>query len=202
MEPAVVFDLGGVLIDWDPRHLYRQLLPDDDAVEEFLATVCTHAWNHEQDAGRSFAEAVELLVAEHPEHADLVRAFHDRWPEMLGDAFDETVGVLDALRHEYPVYALTNWSAETWPHAEARFPFLGWFRGVVVSGHEGVAKPDPRIYALFLERYGLDAASTIFIDDRIENVEAARRLGIDGILHTDALALGEELSRRGIVLPV
>ena len=142
----VIFDLGGVLVDWDPRHLYRQLFPGDEAgMEQFLAGVCTNEWNLQQDAGRSWAEATALLRAQHPGQEALIDAFHQRWPEMIRGAIDGTVEILRELREAgVPLYALTNWSAETFPVAEERFDFMGWFRGVVVSGREKLIKPDPR----------------------------------------------------------
>jgi len=197
-ELAIVFDLGGVLIDWDPRHLYRKLLPDAAAVEEFLARVCTPAWNLSLDAGLPFDEGVRELCARFPREAELIRAYRDRWTEMVSGAIDDTVAILDELRAQYPVYALTNWSAETWPHAEARFPFLAWFRGIVMSGREGIVKPDERIYRLLLERHGLHASETIFIDDQPRNVAAARALGIDAIRYEGAAALRAELAARGV----
>jgi len=196
---ALIFDLGGVLIDWDPRHLYRKLLPDDAAVEEFLARVCTPVWNLSLDAGRSFADGVQDLVARFPREEKLIRAYHDRWTEMVAGAFEETVALLEELRARHPVYALTNWSAETWPHAQERFDFLAWFCGVVVSGHEGVVKPDERIYRILLERHGLVAEETIFIDDQPRNVDAARALGIDAIRYTNAVELRRELAARSVV---
>ena len=197
--PIPVLDLGGVLIDWNPRYLFRQLLPDEAAVEAFLADVCPMEWNERQDAGRPFAEGIAERVALFPEHAALIRAYHERWPEMLGGAFDETVSLFDELRTRGPVYALTNWSAETWPIAVARFPFLTQFTGVLVSGEEGLAKPDPRIYELLLEKFGLVREAIVFVDDNLRNVEAARALGIDAIHHTDATALRPALVARGLL---
>jgi 2-haloacid dehalogenase len=195
----VVFDLGGVLIDWNPRHLYRKLLPDDAAIESFLAEVCTPEWNHQQDAGRSWAEAVAELTARFPDRADLISAYHLRWEEMLGGALDDTVEVLEELDAAgVPLYALTNWSHETFPIARRRFPFLTRFRGVVVSGEERAAKPDPRIYRVLLERYQLDPAACLFIDDVARNVEGARAAGMDGILFTSAAALRRELAARSV----
>jgi 2-haloacid dehalogenase len=197
-ERALVFDLGGVLIDWDPRHLYRKLLPDAVAMEEFLARICTPAWNLTLDAGRPFAEGVRDLVAHFPREEKLIRAYHERWTEMVAGAIDDTVALLDELRAAHPVFALTNWSAETWPHAQERFDFLAWFRGIVVSGHEGIVKPDARIYRILLERHALVAEETIFIDDQPRNIEAARALGIAAIRFTGAADLRKELAARGV----
>ena len=198
---SVVFDLGAVLIDWDPRYLYRSLFPGDEAgMERFLAEICTLDWNHRQDEGRSWADAVALLVAEHPGERERIEAYHRRWPEMLGGPIDGTVAILAELRAAgAPLYALTNWSAETWPIAFDRFDFLGWFDGVVVSGAERVAKPDPAIYRILLERYRLDPARTLFIDDRQANVDGARAVGMGAVPFDGPGPLRGELVRRGLL---
>ena len=197
---AVVFDLGGVLIDWDPRHLYRKLLADEAAVEEFLATVCTPEWNAELDRGRPFAEGVAELVERHPEHAANIAAYHERWPEMVAGDIPGTVEVLAELRAAgVPLYALTNWSAETFAITRGRFEFLEWFDGLLVSGEERVTKPDPAIFRLLLDRFGLDPAATVFVDDSEANVAAARRLGIDAIRFTGPEDLRRELVARRLL---
>lgn len=201
MTRPVVFDLGGVLIDWNPRRLYRKLLPDDAAIESFLAEVCTAEWNLQQDAGRSWAEAVAELTARFPDRAGLIAAYHERWEEMLGGAIGDTVALLEELDAAgVPLYALTNWSRETFPIARRRFPFLSRFRGVVVSGEERAAKPDPRIYRILLERYQLEPAECLFIDDVPRNVEGARAAGMEGILFTSAADLRRELAARQVPL--
>ena len=196
----VIFDLGGVLVDWDPRHLYRRLFPGDEAgMERFLAEVCTNEWNLQQDAGRSWAEATALLRAQHPGQEALVDAFHLRWPEMIRGAIDGTVEILRELREGgVPLYALTNWSAETYPAAEERFDFLGWFRGVVVSGREKLIKPDPRIYRLLLDRFGVDPRQAVYIDDNPRNARAAGDLGMHGIHFTSPEPLRAELVALGL----
>jgi len=194
---AVVFDLGGVLIDWDPRYLYRKLLADEAAVEEFLATVCTPEWNAEQDRGRPFAEGVAELAERHPEHAADIAAYHERWPEMLAGEVPGTVEVLADLRAAgVPLYALTNWAAETFAITRERFEFLDWFCGLLVSGEEGMTKPDPAIFRLLLDRFGLDPAAAVFVDDSEANVAAARGLGIDAVRFTGPERLRRELSAR------
>jgi 2-haloacid dehalogenase len=200
---SVVFDLGGVLIDWNPRYLYRSLFDgDDEQMEWFLANVTTPDWNNEQDRGRPWAEAVSTLVALHPDREDLIRAYHERWTEMLGGAHDDTVAVLDRLRATgIRLFALTNWSAETFVHAAERFPFMTWFEGVVVSGQERLAKPDPRIFRLLLNRYELDPARVVYIDDHAPNVRAAAELGMDAIHFTDAARLESALEDRGLLIP-
>ncbi len=198
---SVVFDLGGVLIDWDPRHLYRRIFRGDEAaMERFLAEVCTPEWNEEQDAGRSFAEGVALLQARHPEHRDRIAAFHLRWDEMLAGVIPGAAEILrDVKAAGNPVYALSNWSAETWPIAERRFEFLSWFDGVVVSGRIGLRKPDPAIFQHLLERFGLEAERTLFVDDSERNVEAARRLGFEALRFESAPQLRRELDLRGVL---
>ena len=192
---AVVFDLGGVLIDWDPRHLYRKLLADEAAVEEFLATVCTPEWNAELDRGRPFAEGVAELVERHPEHAAAIAAYHERWPEMVAGEVPGSVEVLAELRAAgVPLYALTNWSAETFAITRERFEFLDWFCGLLVSGEEGMTKPDPAIFRLLLDRFGLDPQATVFVDDSATNVAAAEALGLDAVRFT-----GPERLRRDLV---
>lgn len=175
---AVLFDLGGVLVDWNPRYLYRQIFADLPAMEEFLGTVCTQGWNEEQDLGRPFAEGVRLLAEQHPHRAAEIRAYDERWEEMVGGSIAESVALLAELRGRgVALYALTNWSAEKFPIARARFPFLEWFAGIVVSGEERLKKPDPRIFDLAIRRFRLDPAATLFVDDAAHNVAAARRLG-------------------------
>ena len=197
---AVVFDLGGVLIDWDPRYLYRKLLHDEAAVEEFLATVCTPEWNAELDRGRPFAEGVAELVERHPEHAAAIAAYHERWPEMVAGDIPGTVEVLAELRAAgVPLYALTNWSAETFAITRGRFEFLEWFDGLLVSGEERVTKPDPAIFQLLLDRFGLDPTATVFVDDSEANVAAARRLGFDAIRFTGHEELRRELVARRLL---
>jgi 2-haloacid dehalogenase len=197
---AVVFDLGGVLIDWDPRYLYRKLLADEAAVEEFLATVCTPEWNAELDRGRPFAEGVAELVERHPEHAAAIAAYHERWPEMVAGDIPGTVEVLAELQAAgVPLYALTNWSAETFAITRGRFEFLEWFDGLLVSGEERVTKPDPAIFQLLLDRFGLDPTATVFVDDSEANVAAARRLGFDAIRFTGHEELRRELVARRLL---
>ncbi len=186
MPPEVVlFDLGGVLIDWDPRHLYRKLVSDETFMEWFLAEVCSPEWNAHQDAGRSWAEAVAEATGRHPEHAALIRAFADRWPEMVAGDIPESVAVLEALAaRDVPLYALTNWSAETFHVARDRFPWLRHFRDILVSGEVGMKKPDPAIFRLMLDRMGVEPGTVLFIDDVAANVTASRALGFQTIHFT------------------
>jgi 2-haloacid dehalogenase len=179
---AVVFDLGGVLLDWDPRHLYRKLFDNEAEMDRFLAEVCTMEWHHAHDLGVAPEQTSPPLIAEYPEHEEMIWAWTQRTEEMLGGPIEGTVEILRALKdRDVPCYALTNMETWTYPGRRERYAFLQWFDGTVVSGFEGVAKPDPRVFELLLERFGLDAASTLFIDDSAKNVAAARGVGMPAI---------------------
>lgn len=193
----VVFDLGGVLVDWDPRYMYRKLFDGDTkAMEEFLATVCTQTWNEQQDAGRPFADACSSLKLVYPDKASLIDAWIERYDEMLAGPISGTVDILTKLNSQgVPVYALSNWSAETFPIALKRFEFLKLFRGVMLSGEVKLLKPDPRIFKLFLETFAIDPALTVYIDDRQPNVDTAIACGMRGLVFTEAAALRTELTR-------
>src|SRR5271155_985952 len=198
---VAVFDLGGVLIDWNPRYLYRKLFQGDDAaMEQFLATVCTPSWNAQQDAGRSFAEACASLKSEHPAHAELIDAWIQRQEEMVTGPIAGTVDILAELRARgVPLYALSNWSAETFPISLKRFEFLRWFQGVVLSGEVRLLKPDPRIFQHFFETHTVDPSHAVYIDDVESNVEAAVAQGMHGILFTDPPTLRSELVKLGLL---
>ncbi|WP_420455986.1 HAD family hydrolase [Rubrivirga sp.] len=196
---TVVFDLGGVLIDWDPRYAYRDMGGTEAEIEHFLAEVATSEWNHQFDAGRPFAEGIAERKERFPEHAEWIEAWWTRWPDMLGDAIAGTVEVLRELRDAgVPLYALTNWSAETFPIARERFAFLGWFRGIVVSGEVEMAKPDPGIFHHLADDFGLDPSDTVFIDDSPANVESARALGFHGVPFTSPDDLRRDLAALGL----
>ena len=197
----MAFDLGGVLVEWEPRRLYRTLFGGDEAsMEHFLATVCTPAWNDELDKGLPFAIGVQRLIAKHPDLADHIEAYHSRWEEMLGPALEDAVAVLaDLKRTGVPVYALSNWSAETFPVARRRFEFLDWFDGVVISGDVGVTKPAPGIFDELCQRFGLVPGRTVFVDDRVDNVEGARRFGLIPVHFTSAAALRADLAALGVL---
>jgi 2-haloacid dehalogenase len=196
---TVVFDLGGVLIEWDPRHLYRRLLPEDQ-VEPFLDEIGFAAWNHAQDAGGSWATAVDELAARYPQHRELIAAYPARFPETLAGPVPGSVEVLRDLHATgVRLLGLTNWSAETYPHAEATFEFLTLFEDIVVSGAEGIAKPDPAVFALLVDRYRLDPAATVFVDDSPANVAAAAAAGLRALRFTAADTLRADLSRLGLL---
>lgn len=201
MIRSVVFDLGGVLIDWNPRYLYRKVFAGDDAaMEHFLTHVCNNAWNLAQDGGRTWAEAIDVLSAEHPRHRPLISAYRERWDEMLNGPIDGTVDVLAELKDKgVPIYALTNWSAETFPIAKARYEFLGWFRDILVSGEEKLIKPDRRIFDLLLSRNGLAAAESVFIDDALHNVAGAEAAGMSALHFQSSEKLRADLSSLGLL---
>ncbi len=190
---AVVFDIGGVLIDWDPRHLYRSMFDSDEEMEEFLGSVCTMEWNRQHDLGRPLTESLPELVAQFPNREAEIMAWA-RQDEMVGEAIEPTVTILRSL-HESGMrcFALTNWPADTFARLRARFAFLAWFDGIVVSGAEGVAKPDPEIFHRMVERYDLNAPSTLFIDDTPGHLEVARTLGMQVHHFTTGEALRREL---------
>lgn len=199
---TVIFDLGNVLIDWNPRHLYRKLFgADTEAMERFLAEVCNGAWNECQDAGRTWEEGIKEAIARHPDHEELIRAYHQRWDEMLGGPIAESVALLRELRDGGTrLLALTNWSRETFPIARERYDFLSWFEGILVSGDEGVIKPDPAIYRLLISRFDVDVTRAVFTDDNIRNVEGARQAGLQALHFTGAQQLRAELRKLGLPL--
>ncbi|MBC6991041.1 HAD family hydrolase [Hymenobacter sp. BT491] len=198
---AIIFDLGGVLIDWNPRYLYQKLIPDEQAMTAFLTDVASPDWNEEQDAGRSLAEGTALLVAQHPQHKELIEHFYGRWSEMLGGAIQGTVDILTELKNSqrYHLYALTNWSAETFPVALEQFEFLHWFEGIVVSGTEKSRKPFPEFYHLLLTRYNVAPQQALFIDDNLRNIHAAQALGLQTIHFESPEQLRAELQALGVL---
>ena len=196
----VVFDLGGVLIDWNPRHLYRQLFDDEAAMERFLAEVCHTAWNEEQDRGRTFAKAIEEAAGRFPEERALIEAYHQRWGEMLAGPIEGSVAVLAELKEAgHELHALTNWSVETFPIARERYAFLDWFGSILVSGEERLIKPDPRIFELLLERIGRTAEACVYIDDNPKNAAAAAALGFDAVHFRSPAQLRADLTRLGVL---
>jgi 2-haloacid dehalogenase len=201
MINTIIFDLGAVLIDWNPRYMYRTIFSDEAEMERFLADITTSDWNEEQDAGRPLHEGTEYLVQQFPEHEDNIRAFYSRWEEMLGEAFHDVVEIFKQLKEQdqYKIYALTNWSAETFPVAFERFEFLKWFDGIVVSGAEKMRKPTPEFYHILLNRYQVKPEEALFIDDNYRNILAAEKLGIQCIHFTSAEQLRKELQQTSIL---
>ena len=195
MLNTIIFDLGGVLIDWNPEYVFREVIPDADKRRYFFDHICTHDWNIEQDAGRLLSDATEMLVKEHPDWEFEIRSFYGRWEDMLGGPIPDTVALFRELRDKgtHRLLALTNWSHETFPVALQRYDFLHWFEGILVSGEEKTRKPFPEIYHLIIDRYGLDASQSVFIDDNLGNVEAAKGVGMQGIHFQGADALRASL---------
>lgn len=202
---TVIFDLGGVLIDWNPRRLYEKIFRSDVAIDYFLNNVVTSEWNELQDAGRPIAEANAYLINKFPEYTDEILAYYNRWEvEMLGGTIPGMKEILEYFIHAEhfgKVVALTNWSSETFPIAQEKFDFLKWFDGILVSGAESLKKPDPKIYELLLDRFQITPETSLFIDDSLRNVEAARRLGINAIHFKGRKVLVSELEMWGIYIP-
>lgn len=198
----VIFDFGNVLFRWDPKIVYRTIFDTEKEVEWFLDNICTpYAWNLQADAGRPLDVITQELVDEYPHYEQEIRAFYDRWEEML---VGEVVGSFDILKDLHakniPLYGLTNWSAELFPVAQCRFPdALSVFNDVVVSGAEKVAKPDPKIYEILLERNNLDPKTCLFIDDRLDNIETGEALGIKGHHFKGVETLRENLVHLGLL---
>ncbi|WP_423148278.1 HAD family hydrolase [Rubrolithibacter danxiaensis] len=202
MIDTIIFDFGGVLIDWNPKYLYKKIFKDEDEMNEFLGTICTPDWNEEQDAGRSLKEATEFLIEKYPDHEINIRAYYDRWEEMLGGVFEGTVEILKKLKEsgKYKLYGLTNWSHETFPVAQSRYEFLHWFDGIVVSGTEKSRKPFPEFYQLIIDRYSIVPANSIFIDDNQRNLEGAEKMGINTIHFISSEKLKAALNECGVVI--
>lgn len=197
----IIFDLGGVLIDWNPNYMYKKLIPDDNQRNWFLNNICTSDWNEEQDGGRLIKDANQLLIDQYPEQKDLIEAFYARWEEMLNGPIVETVEIFRQLKtaNNHKLYALTNWSAETFPKALELYDFLHWFDGRLVSGEENTRKPFKEIYELILSRFNLNPAETLFIDDNLRNIDAAQTIGINTIHFTTAISLELELKKFGVL---
>ncbi len=199
---TIIFDLGGVLVDWNPRNLYRKIFAREEEMEAFLTEICTMEWNAEQDAGRTIAEATELLVNQYPDYEDKIKMYYDRWIEMFAGTFEGSVKILGQLIDDpkYGVYALTNWSAEKWSTACELFPFFLSFDGVLVSGQEGMKKPDQRIYDLTCQRFGLEKEKCLFFDDSLKNIIAAKEYGMNAFQFLSPEQLATELSKYGVVV--
>ena len=192
---TIIFDLGGVLIDWNPRYLYRKIFKTEEEVSWFLENVCTSEWNDQQDAGRSFEEATRELIQKHPDLAAPITAWFGRWHETISGSIPGTVDILRKIKEseKFRLYALTNWSAETFPWAMENFDFLNWFEGIVVSGIEKSRKPLPEFFQILFDRYTINPSEALFIDDNIQNIEGARALGLHTITFKNPGQLSKDL---------
>lgn len=198
---TIIFDLGGVLIDWNPKYVYREVFNgDEEKVDWFLDNICTFDWNVEQDAGRTFEEATQFLIDQYPQYEQWIRIYYDRWEDMLGGPIQDSVSLLNKLKkaNTHQLYALTNWSAEAFPVALQRYDFLQHFEGILVSGEEKMRKPFEMIYELILDRYNLAAEKSVFIDDNLENVLGAKKVGMIAIQYKNSQQLINELSHLGV----
>ena len=198
---TIIFDLGGVLIDWNPKYVYREVFKGDEKkVDWFLDTICTFDWNVEQDAGRTFKEATQYLIDRHPQYEEWIRIYYDRWEDMLGGPIQDSVLLLNKLKaaNNHQLYALTNWSAEAFPVALERYDFLQHFEGILVSGEEKMRKPFSVIYELMLDRYKINAEKSVFIDDNFDNVLGAQKVGMKAIHYKNSQQLINELSHLGV----
>ena len=199
---TIIFDLGGVLIDWNPKHLYRKIFRTENAVDYFLNNITTHDWNEMQDGGRPISVATQLLISQYPEYTPEIEAYYGRWEEdMLGGPISGTIDILKQFidNNFYKVYALTNWSAETFPIAKKKFDFLNWFDGILVSGEEKLKKPDPKIYQRMLDKFDLDQHQMVFIDDSFRNIKSAEEFGIKSILFQNPEALKSRLKEEKLL---
>lgn len=194
---TIIFDLGGVLIDWNPRYLFEKIFSEEREMDYFLSTICTPQWNEEQDAGRRLSDGTDILVKEYPEYELAIRSYYGRWDEMLGGSIDESVHILEELKEQNKVrlYALTNWSAETYPIAYFQYDFLQYFEDIIVSGKEGIRKPSPQIYQLACDRFKTRPESTLFIDDNLRNIKAAKKFGLQTFHFEQPEKLRKELKQ-------
>lgn len=198
---AIIFDLGGVLIDWNPSYVFDKMFDDEEKKKHFFENICTSDWNEKQDAGRSLKKATEELAAQYPEWEKYIEAYYGRWEEMLGGPIRDTVEIFRQIKDSgrYKLYALTNWSAELFPIALERYDFLHWFDGRVVSGEEKMRKPFPEFYQLIIDRFQLAPGETLFIDDNLRNVKAAEEIGLRTIAFQSPLQLKQKLTQMGIL---
>ena len=196
---TIIFDFGGVLIDWNPRYMYRDEFEESAAMEQFLREVCTDDWNLQQDKGRPLAEGTRILQERFPEHAVKIGLYYGQWEKMVKGDIPQNVALLQKLKEKYKLYGLTNWSAETFPIVFKRYSFFSLFDGIVMSGEEKLIKPDKKIFELMLERYHLKAENALFIDDNINNIQAAKELGFSTIHVQEKTDLKTELSALGLI---
>lgn len=201
MIKNLIFDLGGVLIDWNPRYLYQSIFTQSHEMEFFLKNICTHEWNAQLDTGRSFKEATQDLIRKFPRYSHEINLYWQEWGQMLKGEITPVVQLLHSLKFhsDFRLYVLSNWSLETFPIALKRFEFLKWFDGFIISGEEKIAKPDPEIYLRLLNRYQLKPSECLFIDDRLENIETALKLNFSTIHYQDPQSLLEQLQSLGLI---
>ncbi|MGI6046522.1 MAG: HAD family hydrolase [Petrimonas sp.] len=195
----IVFDFGGVLIDWNPEYLYKKVFEDKTEMEHFLNNVCTYKWNVLQDAGRSVAVATVEKQQEFPEYKAEIAMYYGRWAEMLGGEIVENSRLVKPLSEKYNTYGLTNWSAETIPLAIERYDFFNYLKGMVVSGDEKLIKPDPKLYYVLLDRFNINPEETLFIDDSAHNIDTAKLLGFETIHYTPEINLEDKLKEMGML---
>lgn len=195
MLETIIYDLGGVLIDWNPMYVYENYFEKKEDRDFFFSNICTAEWNEEQDGGRTIEEANQLLITKYPEWEVPIRDYYERWPEMIKGPIQESVSILSSIKSSnlFKLYALTNWSAETFPIAKKRFEFLSWFDGILVSGEEKTRKPFDEFYLKLIDKYNINKSATVFIDDNLRNIVAAQKLGIPSIHFKDANSLYIEL---------
>jgi 2-haloacid dehalogenase len=200
-RPAVIFDFGGVLMDWNPRYLYSKLFNGDEAaMERFFSDISFVQWNTEQDRGRPFAVAVAELCERFPHYTPYIHAYHERWEEFFSGPIQASVDILHELKNAgYPLHGLSNWSAEKFPLVREKYKFFGCFDSILLSGEVGLVKPDPRVYTLLLERTGLTANECVFIDDTAVNIEAANTLGFTAIHFRSSAQLCQDLRGLGLL---
>ncbi|MBR4995498.1 MAG: HAD family phosphatase [Alistipes sp.] len=197
MVKNIVFDFGAVLVDWNPHHLYDNYFGSVEKAEWFLNNICLYSWNIQMDGGKPFAQGVAELQAQYPEWSDAIAVYHTRWIEMMAGEIEGMSDLIKRLKAAgYRVYGLTNWSSETFPLVRDKYPIFDLMEGIVVSGEEHLLKPDAAIYNCLLERYGLKAEESLFVDDNAANVEGARAVGMQGVQFTSTAALEEELSEK------
>ena len=198
---TIIFDLGNVLIDWNPKYVFDKMFDDEEKKKYFFENICTMEWNETQDAGRSIKEATEELVALHPDWKEYIEAYYDQWTDMLGGPIHDTVEIFRQLKEsgKFKLYALTNWSAELFPYALELYEFLHWFDGRVVSGEEKIRKPSPEFYHVLLDRFNVLPEEALFIDDNFRNIQAAERIGIKSLHFISPQQLKEELENLNLL---
>lgn len=195
----IIFDFGGVLIDWNPRYLYCKIFDKEDDMDYFLNNICRYDWNILQDAGRPITIATKILQEQYPEYSEQISYYYGRWEEMLGGTIKENVKLIKPLKKKYKIFGLTNWSSETLPIAKEKYSFFKDLDGIVVSGDEKIVKPDPKLYEILLSRYKLDATTSLFIDDNAENIETAIKMGFKTLHFTEKVDLEQFFKSENIL---